>query len=140
MTQQQQEPTPQPEGSENGAGEPVEGEEKQFPESYVKELRQEAAENRKKAEQVDSLRAALQTAYLREGTSGVLHDPEALVWSDDFNDEETGLPDVVKIKEAAEALAEERPWLSRARGDAGQGFRGEQSDSVDLADLLRAGA
>lgn len=111
-----------------------------FPRAYVEKVRQEAAEHRKKAAQVDTMREALHAAYLRLGTQGILHDPEALPWSDDYADPETGLPDADRIRSAAEALADEQPWLSRPRGDVGQGFRGETSDAVNLAGMLRAGA
>jgi hypothetical protein len=107
-----------------------------FPRAYVEQLRAENAARRKEAEQVTPLREALQVAYLRQGCDGILHDP--ISWSDDFNDDD-GLPDLDKIKAAAEALAAEKPHLARVRGDAGQGFRGDDSDAVDLAELLRAG-
>lgn len=106
-----------------------------FSREYVETLRKENAARRT---EVEPLRLALREAYLEKGSAGVLHDP--VPWDDAFTDEETGLPDVEKIKAAAEALAQEKPHLARVRGDAGQGFRGEQSDSVDLASMLRQGA
>jgi hypothetical protein len=120
--------------------EPVEPENEPdtFPRSYVEELRAENAARRKDADQVGPLREALQDAYLRQACEGVLHDP--ISWSEEFNNPETGMPDPEKIRAAAEALAEEKPHLARVRGDAGQGFRGSESDSVDLAGILRAGA
>jgi hypothetical protein len=109
-----------------------------FPRSYVEELRAEAAEHRLRAKEADRLRDALRTAVLARACDGILHDP--LPWSDDF-DGEDGLPDPEKVREAAEGLAAEKPHLARVRGDAGQGFRGDESDAVvDLAELLRNGA
>src|SRR4051812_45893695 len=70
-----------------------------FPRAYVEQLRREAAEHRKKAAQVDTMREALQAAYLRLGTQGILHDPEALAWSDDFTGED-GVPDLERIRAA----------------------------------------
>ena len=126
------------------ATEPVEPPEGDEPRTYTQEewdaLKDESIRNRKKAKDVDSLREALQNAYLKEGTAGVLVDASDLAWSEDFNDPETGLPDVARIKDAAEALAEAKPHLARVRGDVGQGFRGEDIDAVDLAGMLRAGA
>lgn len=43
------------------------------------------------------------------------------------------------LREAA-IRADSKPHLGRVRGDAGQGYRGEQSDTVDLAGMLRIGA
>ncbi|WP_051549002.1 hypothetical protein [Nocardioides sp. URHA0032] len=130
--------------SETVAPETIQTESDTFPRSYVEELRAEAAEHRTKArealDEVGPLREALRVAYLKQGTAGVLHDHADLPWSDEFNDPETGLPDVATIKAAAGALAADKPHLARVRGDAGQGFRGDASDAVDLAHLLRAGA
>jgi hypothetical protein len=138
-------PTPEAESRENESSQASEGnsgESDTFPRTYVEELRAEAAENRRRAkeaaEQVDTLRTALQEALCREASAGVLHEP--IAWHEDYADEETGLPDVEKVKAAVEALAQDKPWLSRPRGDVGQGFRGEESDAVDLAGMLRQGA
>ncbi|MCW2783471.1 MAG: hypothetical protein JWR35_3922 [Marmoricola sp.] len=119
---------------------PVEGEENQpdvFPREYVEQLRQEAAEHRKRAEKVDSIRDALRAAVLEKGSGDVLHDP--LPW-DDAYDDENGLPSADLVRAAAEMLALEKPHLARVRGDAQQGFRGETNEAVDLAGMLRAGA
>ena len=126
-TEQITEPTPEPQE-----------EEQTFPLSYVQELRQEAAQHRTRAADADKYRDALREAVCASVSAGVLREP--LAWSDDFNDPETGLPDQQKVSEAAQALAAEKPWLSRPAGDVGQGFRGTESDAVNLADLLRAGA
>lgn len=118
-----------------------ENEPETFPRSYVEELRAEAAEHRVKskenAESMETFRNAYRAAVLKEATRDVLAEP--IPWSDDF-DGENGLPDAGKIREAAEALALEKPQLARVRGDIGQGFRGEQDAPVDLAGMLRAGA
>ena len=137
MTENSPEATETVEGAQEPANEP-ENEPDTFPREYVETLRQEAAENRKKAKDVDTLREALRVAFLKEGSAGILREP--IEWSDDFTDSETGLPDAEKIKAAAEALAADKPWLSLPRGDAGQGFRGDDSDTVSLADMLRVGA
>lgn len=108
-----------------------------FPRAYVEELRREAAEHRTRAAVADTFRDALRAAVLEKASTGVLAEP--IEWDDEF-DGEDGLPDAEKIKAAAEALALEKPWLSRPHGDAGQGFRGEDCGTVDLAGLLRAGA
>lgn len=112
-----------------------------FPRAYVEKLRAEAASHRTTGQEARReallLREALQSAALREGCAGVLHEP--VEWSEDFIGED-GLPDVDRVREAAEALAEDKPHLARVRGDAGQRFRGTESGTVDLADLLRAGS
>lgn len=121
-----------------------ENEPETFSREYVQQLRQEAAEGRTKAKEheelaskLDSIATAYREALCREASAGVLH--EAIQWDDAFNGED-GLPDVEKIREAVGKLADEKPWLSRPRGDVGQGFRGQESDSVNLAGILRAGA
>lgn len=109
-----------------------------FPRSYVEQLRSEAAEHRLRAADADKFRDALRAAVLTSQSATLLREP--LAWSDDYDDAETGLPDAEKISEAVQALAAEKPWLSRPAGDVGQGFRGTESDAVNLADMLRAGA
>ena len=53
--------------------------------------------------------------------------------------DENGMPNPDVIREA---LAADKPHLSRVGGDILQGHRGEESDAgdVDLAGMLRAGA
>ena len=45
----------------------------------------------------------------------ILQDPSALAWSDERGVEH-GMPDADRIKEAAEALAAEKPTLARVGG------------------------
>lgn len=112
-----------------------------FPRVYVEKLRRQSAVYRTEGQQAQRdvvlLREALQAAALREGCSGILREPVA--WTEDFIGED-GLPSVERVREAAETLATEKPHLARVRGDAGQGFRGVESDSVNLAEVLRSGA
>lgn len=129
MTEQQIE-TP-----ENPASEP-----KTFGEGYVKELRQEAADSRVKAkeneEQMTAFRDAYREAVLKDECRELLVEP--LAWSDDFTGED-GMPDRAKIKEAAEALALEKPHLARIATPIPLGPQGEDTAPVDLAGILRAG-
>jgi hypothetical protein len=140
MSEPAPEPAPTPEAPEKGSGGP-ERDSDVFDRKYVEELRRESAEHRMKAKEADEKLTAFRDAYraalLREASAGVLHDP--IGWDDSFEGED-GLPDPEKMRAAAEALAEAKPWLGRPRGDVGSGYRGEQPDTVDLADLLRAGA
>ena len=122
--------------------EPAEVEERTYTAPEYAELKEESIRHRLKAkeatEALDPTRDALRAAICREASNGVLHD--VIGWDDAFNDDD-GLPSLEKAREAAEALAVEKPHLGRVRGDAGQGFRGDGSDAVvDLAGLLRAGA
>ena len=116
------------------------------PRTYTAEeyeaIKEESIANRLKAKRATELETALRAAVIREATRDVLADPEDLAWSDEFNDDETGLPDPEKITAAAEALTEAKPQLAAVRGDVGAGFRGDESDAaaVDLAGMLRAGA
>lgn len=133
--------TTTPETPAEGLQETPETTPETFPAEYVRELRAEAAEHRTSAKdataRLDDLTARLRTEVLKAASSGVLREP--LEWSDDLADEE-GLPDPEKVAEAVQALATAKPWMSRPTGDVGQGFRGEESDTVNLADVLRAGA
>lgn len=137
MTEEHEEATETVEEPQEGAG-GTENEEQTFPASYVRELRAEAAEHRVRAQDADKYRDALRAAVLKAHSAGVLREP--LPWSDDLSDPETGLPDEGKVAEAVQALAAEKPWLSRPAGDIGTGFRGDESDAVSLGDMLRVGA
>lgn len=121
-----------PKGAENGAESVPEA----FSKEYVQELREEAKKAREKAKRVDFFETEVRRLAVREATRGILTDPEALAWDDSFTDEETGLPDAEKIKSAAEALVQAKPYLARPRGDVGQGkHSGEQG--ISLVSLLR---
>ncbi|WP_067429153.1 hypothetical protein [Nocardioides jensenii] len=98
-------------------------------------LKEESIKHRKASKLADTFRDALRQAACKQASSGVLHEP--IQWSDDF-DGEDGLPDHERITEAVAALAESKPWMTRVRGDAGIGFRGDDSDAdVDLVALMR---
>lgn len=125
----------QPEGSTDDSGDEAEV----FSADYVKTLRDEAAASRVKAKRSDELEAALRVAVIASATSKILVDPQDLPWTDDLNDE-NGFPNPEEIRKAASALVEKRPHLGRIQGSAGQGFRGGDSDAVDLAGLLRMSA
>lgn len=125
----------QPEGSTDDSGDDAET----FPREYVEKLRQENADQRLKAKRSDELEQALRTAVIASATSKILVDPQDLPWTDELADE-NGFPNPEEIRKAASALVVERPHLGRIQGSAGQGFRGESSDSVDLAGLLRMSA
>ena len=119
-----------------GQEEPQEGEES-FSREYVAQLRNEAREHRVKAQRADFLATEVRRLATREAVRGVLTDPEALAWSDDFEGED-GLPDHDKLRAAAEALATARPWLARVRGDIAQGEHSDAPAGLSLSELLRA--
>ena len=111
-----------------------------FSAEYVNKLRTEAAEARVRAGRVDDYAAELfrvvvereAAAYLRNGSD--LHlEPTDYLNSD-------GYPDVERIREAAQALVEERPYLARVSGPVGQGPREPAEPAVTLGGLLRAAA
>ena len=111
-----------------------------FPRAYVEELRTEAKDLRTKAKDADRYREAAMRSAKLLATAGVLHNPDDLKDSDDFWGED-GLPDQTKIRQAAEELAAERPYLARARGSVGQGARPEpEAASFSLAAALRKAA
>jgi hypothetical protein len=130
------EPAPEVEAAEQPEGQ-QDGAERTYTADEYNTVVDESIKNRKKAKVADALRAALQAAVCKQASADVLHEP--IEWSEDFNGE-NGLPDAEKISEAVATLAESKPWLSRPRGDVGQGLRGEESDAVDLAQMLRSGA
>lgn len=139
-TPQQPEATepPAPDGAEppeDGRTEPA-----TFSREYVETLRAESAENRLRAKKADDYLAALQSAAIEHTAGRVLQDASVLEWSDEFNDPESGMPSPELIRAAADALASERPHLSKVGGPTQQGFRGEESDAgeVSLVGLLNA--
>ena len=142
MTQPIETPEPvetPPEGTEP----PEDGrtDDETFTAEYVKGLRDEAAQNRVKAKRADDLETALREAVVSKVAGPILQDPSTLPWADELADEH-GMPNPDAIREAAEALAANKPHLARVGGDVLQGHRGEESDAgaVDLAGMLRAGA
>ena len=114
-----------------------------FDRAYVEKLRSEAAEGRTARKDAEATLERVQTAYrdlaVSSAVAGVLVDPSDLSWSDDYLDSD-GLVDAEKVQQAATALLEQKPHLGRVVGDVGQGFKGEQAKTVDLAGMLRAGA
>lgn len=109
-----------------------------FDRAYVEELRAEAKENRLAAARADYLNTEVRRLAIREATRGLLTDPEALPWSDDYTEDETGLPDHDRLLAAAQALARAKPWLSRPRGDVGQGQHSDAPAGISLSELLRS--
>lgn len=108
-----------------------------FSRAYVEQLRAEAKEARQKAQRMDYLATEVRRLAIKEATRGILADPEALVWSDKYETED-GLPNHDRLRVAAEALATVRPWLSRPRGDVGQGQHGDVDQALSLSELLRS--
>lgn len=113
-----------------------------FSREYVQELRDENRQRRQEAseasQRADFLATEVRRLATREATRGILADPEALPWSDEFAAED-GLPDPAKITAAAEALATVKPWLARVRGSVRQGEHGTEQQPASLSELLRAG-
>ena len=105
-----------------------------FPRDYVEKLRKEAAEARVKAKKADELARELFTAKVT--ATGRLADPSDLPFSDEL------VADADALSAAIDALLEAKPHLASRtpRGDVGQGPTGGNSDDVDLAAMLRAGA
>lgn len=71
----------------------------------------------------DNLYELLLRRSIEQGTAGVLTDPASLSRDADLYDDETGLPDVEKIRAAAVALADAKPQLAPVAGNIGQGVR-----------------
>ncbi len=148
MPEALQEATGEPQTAENapsGTQTPPEqdnGSESQpetFNREYVEKLRKEAAEHRVKSKRADQLASALVTSYA--DTTGRLHDPSDLPFSDELLDED-GLPDRQKVAHAVEALVTAKPHLAKIRvvGDVGQGVQGQQEVMPSLAGMLRRAA
>ena len=129
---------PDTQGPEKGA-EGSESSSESFSREYVIQLRNESRENRLKAQRADFLATEVRRLSIREATRGILTDPESLSWSEDYADTETGLPDHDALRQAAQALAKERPWLSRPRGPLpGQGEHSTAPEGLSLSALLRS--
>ena len=123
--------------AEDQAPEGTEETSETFDRAYVERLRAEAAEGRTKAKRHDVLAERLRETALALAAGSILSQPADLPWTADLEDAE-GLPDLVKITEAAEALAERRPAVSRARGSVAQGEHSEaDSGAVSWLELLR---
>lgn len=105
-----------------------------FPLSYVKELRQEAAEHRVRAKRADELAAALWNA--RVAATGRMADPTDLPMPDDADP-----LDVEVVGAAVDELLARKPHLAsrRPKGTVGQGVTAP-SGEVDLAAMLRGRA
>jgi hypothetical protein len=134
--------SPPPVDDGGGSGDAVpddQGEQETFPRAYVVRLREEAAEHRTRAKRAEEAETRLRAAAVGQAAAGVLTDPTDLAWSEDLADE-AGWPDPVRIRAAAEALVERKPYLGRPTGDVGQGRHSDQDDAVSLVSMLRAGA
>ena len=77
------------------------------------------------------------SASIEAASAGILYDPSDLPVSEDFLGED-GLPDITKIRAAAEELASRKPHLARPRGSAGQGARSPAEPAFSLAGMSRA--
>jgi hypothetical protein len=136
-----QEPEAEPVGEGGATGTPSgEPEPETFPKEYVQRLRTESAGYRVKAQRADDATAKLTALLIEKATADLLADPTDLPITDDLLGED-GWPDVQKIEDAARALIVQKPHLGRRpSGDVGQGVRGEETDTVSLAAMLRRGA
>ncbi len=130
-----------PDSLENPAESTSEPENTMFSREYVEELRQEAAKHRTNSKKSDELAKRLVTSYVE--TSGRLHDPRDLPFSDELLGED-GYPDPAKVTAAVEALIKERPHLAKIRpvGDVGQGVTTEANTSglAAFGNMLRDAA
>ena len=70
-----------------------------------------------------------------QATAGILHSPDDLPAEGDYLDD-SGMPSLDKIRAAAEALAQAKPYLSVPHGDIAQGAR-ESEAQVSFGDLIR---
>jgi hypothetical protein len=116
------------------------GDAETFPRSYVEQLRKENAEQRQRAKNADKLRDDLLTGAIQGITNGIIFDPTDLPVEPEFWDEETDRPNYERIRDAAVALAERKPYLARARGRVGQGRQPEPETGVSLHDIMRRAA
>ena len=113
-----------------------------FPAAYVKKLRNENANYRKRAETVDQLEQKLNGLSTRLYTElvrrdGRLSNPDDMPFNPDFLENESALT------EAITELIRSRPGLKSraAAGDIGNGSRGSaKKESVNLIDMLKMGA
>ena len=105
-----------------------------FPREYVQKLRDESAKYRTRAQRADDLARRLHTALT--AATGKLADPSDLPYSEDH------LEDPEALTAAVDALLTAKPHLAarRPRGNVGQGNVSSQTDTVDLAGILRARA
>lgn len=105
-----------------------------FPREYVQNLRREAAGHRDRAKKADEYATQLHTLMVEK--LGKLADPSDLPF------DEAHLTDPAALEAAVEALLEKKPHLASRKvyGDIGQGTRGDGTESVSLAGILRQGA
>ena len=122
-----------------------ENEPETFDRDYVTGLRDEAAQHRVRARdleaEVGQLRDRLLIDNVRHLAADVLADPGDLLTFQERDDllDEDGFPDADSIVNAARALAQEKPHLASRRpaGPIEQGARDEYDGTVDLAGILR---
>lgn len=130
----------QPEGTE---GTEEEQQAEQTEPSELQKVRAEAARHRVAAreatEALDAMTQRYRAAVTAQAGSDYLSDPSVLDWSEDWQTED-GAADLAAIRAAAEQYATAHPHAAKLRGDIGAGYRGQATESVDLAGLLRAGA
>lgn len=101
-----------------------------FPAAYVRELRQENARYRTRAQDADALAQRLHASLV--AATGRLVDPSDLPFDG------VHLTDEAALTAAVDALLERKPRLASRtpRGDVGQGVTGT-GETVDLAGILR---
>ena len=83
--------------------------------------------------------SAYRALAVQHAASGILSRPDALGWRDDWLGDD-GTVNLDTIREAATQYAHDYPHVAVVAGDVGQGYRGEDTGSADLASILRAGA
>lgn len=143
-----EQPTEQtePEGTEEEPQQPedtTEPEQTEEEPSELAKVRAEAARHRvaarEAAEALEAMTERYRAAVVAQAGSDTLSDPSVLPWSDDWLTED-GSADLDAIRTAATEYAAAHPHAAKVRGDAGMGYRGQATGSVDLAGMLRAGA
>ncbi|WP_261623293.1 hypothetical protein [Nesterenkonia marinintestina] len=105
-----------------------------FPRSYVEKLRDESARYRQRAQQADDYAQRLHTALT--AATGRLADPSDLPFDPEH------LEDQDALTAALDDLLARKPHLAARKpaGSIGQGAVTQDTSTVDLAGLLRAGA
>lgn len=132
---------------------PTEQESVQEPEvfdaAYVENLRQEAAKHRTEAKaakaEAKKAKARVDAIIIEKETQSILADSNDLLLNDPNADiyDEAGDVDPAKVKAAAEALLERKPYLAGRKfgGDVGMGNRGPAVEpAFSFAEFLRAGS
>jgi hypothetical protein len=115
------------------------GDPKTYDETYVRQLREEAASNRVKAKRLDDAETRLRAMVISDTARNLLADPSDLPWSEGMADAD-GWPDPALIAAAANDLVAKKPHLGLPAGAVGQGHHSDADDTVSLTGMLRARA